>query len=569
MENRLMGYPSVDRPWLKYYSENAIDVCPPEKTLYEYLWESNKAHLDSVALIYGNKTYTYGAMFERIEGVARSFAALGVAAGDVVTLLLLHTPESVFCFYALSKLGATVNYINVLSTKDEVSRYLEECGGKYLVSLDIFADKIPRDRDIKAVSVSLVESLGIVEKAGYWFKKRKIPAFGMSWRQFCAQGRDYLPATYHPEHIAVLGHTGGTTGLPKGLLIRDHAMNGVAQEYKNSFFHSRGQRFLCAVIPFVLYGLCVNLHMPLCLGLETVLIPKIDMEKVDELFIKYRPNHVGSVPSVWAALASSVKMDGQDLSYLITVAAGGDGMTIELENAVNAFIAAHNGNTSMKKGYGMSEVCATACTHTDAAPSKGNDVGIPWPSVIISAFDTDTQKEKTYGEKGEICIFSPFAMDGYLNAPEETAQTMRMHEDGRVWIHTGDIGYVDADGYVFITGRIKRLFVVRQEGIAVKVFPDQIEKAVMQSGCVRECCAVPVADREKYNRVRVFAVPKDDLDRRELIQNVIQVCREKLPAQYIPDDIVLLSQLPLTAVGKIDYRRLEKMGADGQTADER
>lgn len=122
MENRLMGYPSVDRPWLKYYSENAIDVCPPEKTLYEYLWESNKAHLDSVALIYGNKTYTYGAMFERIEGVARSFAALGVAAGDVVTLLLLHTPESVFCFYALSKLGATVNYINVLSTKDEVSR---------------------------------------------------------------------------------------------------------------------------------------------------------------------------------------------------------------------------------------------------------------------------------------------------------------------------------------------------------------------------------------------------------------------------------------------------------------
>lgn len=189
--------------------------------------------------------------------------------------------------------------------------------------------------------------------------------------------------------------------------------------------------------------------MPLCLGLTTILIPKIDVNTIDKAFIKYRPNHIGTVPSVWSALCASKRMKNKDLSYLITAAAGGDGMTIELEREINLFFAEHNGSATIKKGYGMSEVCSAACTHTDTAPSKGNDVGIPWPRVIISAFDIDTHEEKKCGESGEICISSPFAMDGYLNNQAETSQLVKAHGDGRTWIHTGDLGYIDADGYVF------------------------------------------------------------------------------------------------------------------------
>lgn len=561
-EKKLTGYPSIDKPWLKYYTEEAINAPLPCKTVYELIWDKNKDHLDEPALVYKDKKYTFGQMFKNIERTARAFAALGVKNGDVVTLMMLHTPESVFCFYALSKLGATANYINVLSTREEVAHYLDECNGHYLVTLDVFADKIPVRDDLKVVAVSMVESLGVVTKLAYRMKIKKPAKPMISWKEFISAQADYTQAVYENNHIAVIGHTGGTTGSPKGLLLRDQALNGQAEEYINSFDAERGQRFLCAVIPFVMYGLCTNMHMPLSLGLETILIPKVDVESVDELFIKYRPNHIISVPSVWGALSTSKKMQNEDLSYLVTVAAGGDGMSIELEKTVNSFFANHNSTAIMKKGYGMSEVCAAACTHTNTAPSKGKDAGVPFARVTIAAFDPDTQEEMKYGERGEICILSPYVMERYMNNPEETAQLMRVHKDGKTWVHTGDLGYVDEDGYVFITGRIKRIFIVRHDGIAVKVFPDQTEKAIRKCDFVHECCVVPKEDKEKVNRVAAYIVLNEGIDQEQAKQEVMRACRENLPVQFVPDTVEMLDALPLTAVGKVDYKKLENMGQE-------
>ena len=233
-------------------------------------------------------------------------------------------------------------------------------------------------------------------------------------------------------------------------------------------------------------------------------------------------------------------------------------MSIELENAINTFIDEHHGNARVKKGYGMSEVCSTASTNTRSAPSKGNDSGIPLSHIVIAAFDINSGAEKRYGEIGEICILSPYMMKRYLNNEKETNILIREHADGKRWVHTGDLGYVDEDGYIFITGRIKRIFIVRQNGVSSKVFPDRIEAVLRKADCVKDCCVVSRPNNDKINLVIAWVVKKGAIDSEVAQREIMNVCHDNLPLQFVPDEIRFIDFLPLTGVGKVDYRALEK-----------
>lgn len=298
----LTGYPSIDRPWLKYYSAEAISAPIPESSLYDYLYDCNREHLEDYALNYFGKKITFRKFFELIEQAAKAFLAIGVHAGDIVPVVSVSTIASIVCFYALNRIGAVVDFLNVLEEQNALTEYFKEADAKVVATLDLFEEKVVAAADEcrieKVVSFGVDFGMSLPLKVGYKLKNRSRKASnkGQSsviyWKDFlkCSKGQTEIKYRKDPHKMCVLAHTGGTTGEPKAVMVDDKAMNAVAAYYKNCFHYTRGEVWANVIIPFVIYGLLACLHMPLTLGLEVVIIPKFDSAKWDEYIKKYHIN---------------------------------------------------------------------------------------------------------------------------------------------------------------------------------------------------------------------------------------------------------------------------------------
>ena len=328
----------------------------------------------------------------------------------------------------------------------------------------------------------------------------------------------------------------------------------------SAFTMARGDKWADIMPPFIAYGIGNGLHMPLIKGMEVILIPAFDPNKYDELMIKFNPTHIVGVPSHYESIITSTKMRKRNISYLVSPVVGGDSMTIDLEKKVNSFIKEHNGKNNVMKGYGMTEVSAAVSACMSDKINKLGSVGIPFAHTIISVFDPETGEELKYGEKGEVCMTGPNTMLGYYKNEKETNAILRKHPDGKLWVHSGDIGYMDEDGFLFIVGRIKRI-IVRHDGF--KVFPSLIEDVILRNKLTKECCAVGTADAEHAQGMLpvVFAVLNEDglKDKENIIEDLKKLCEEELPEYAQPKEIKIIEKLPLTPIGKVDYRALEKL----------
>lgn len=565
-EKKLTGYPSIDKPWLKYYTEEAINATLPECTIYEYLWENAKNYMEDIALVFFNKKITYREMFANIDKTAKAFTNIGVKEGDVVTLLMLNQPEMVYAFYALNKIGACACVVNVLANEKDLVKHLSECNSKYFVALDLFFEKsynVAKECKVnKLIYLPLYESLGPLKMAMYRTKVKKPQYesdFVVSWHDFYNQKttNTFTQTTHKEKKCTLIGHTGGTTGVPKGIELTDNSVNFLVAQYGAKWPHERKDVFLNLLVPFAVYGLVLNVHMPLSFGMKCVLIPKVDPKTTDKLVLKYKPNHIISVPSYWNAILESKKI--KDLSFFKVAGAGGSKMEPAIEIALNKKFRECNSNIHFMNGYGMSEVGSIACAQSDDCAEIGS-VGIPLTNTIIAAFDPDTGNEMKYNEEGEICILSPSMMIGYIDNPEENAQMMREHKDGKIWLHTGDLGYVNENGSVFIKGRMKRIYFTQQNGTVSKIFPDRIEKAISAHKEVSSCCAVCYAVKENSYLPLAFVVLKDDcrLGQESVAEELKALCKAELPEYSQPIAYHFCDALPLTSVGKVDYRALEE-----------
>ena len=253
-------------------------------------------------------------------------------------------------------------------------------------------------------------------------------------------------------------------------------------------------------------------------------------------------------------------MDNQDISFLKSLVVGADALRPELEDKLNSFLKAHNAQNNVLKGYGLTEVTAavSACMSDDV--NKLRSVGIPFSHTVISIFDPDTGKELKIGEKGEVCTTGPNTMLGYYNDEAGTKQILKKHDDGLVWLHSGDIGYMDEDGFLYIDGRIKRI-IIRFEG--KKVFPNIVENIIEKNDMVKECCVVGTKDPNHIQGMlpMLFVVLTDEAlkDKENALAKLRESCDNELPDYYRPVDIRVLDRLPLTPIGKVDYRSLEKI----------
>ena len=564
-EKELTGYPSIDKPWLKYYSEEALNAPLPECTIYEYLWNNNKDHPNDIALNFFDYKITYGELFSNIDKTASAFLNQGVKSGDVVTLMFLNCPEAIYCFYALNKIGAVACVVNVLSNVGDLYHYLKECKSRYFVTLDMFYDKAYEAAKKygvnKLIYFPLYQSFGQDKIEEYRFKVREPiikEKFVISWDDFIIENdnSEIKPIKHEKNKCTLIGHTGGTTGIPKGIKLTDNSINYCVFQFISKWSHARGDKFLNLVVPFAVYGFVMNIHMPLVCGMQCIIIPKVDPKETDKLMLKYKPNHIISVPSYWTAIAENDNIN--DLSYLKIAGAGGSKMEPRLENELNSLFKKCNSDIHFMNGYGMSEVGSIASAQSNDCAEIGS-VGIPLMHNIISAFDPETFLEKKIGEEGELCILSPSMMLGYVDNEAENQRVMKKHSDGNVWIHTGDLGYISSQGSVFITGRIKRTYITQVNGTVSKIFPDRIEKIISEMSAVSNCCVVCRGDSKNTYYPVAFVVLKPENKNESIEKDLRKICNLGLPDYAQPIEYRFVNSLPLTSVGKPDYRTLEKM----------
>lgn len=570
MNKNLTGYPSIDKPWLKYYSEEAINAELPECTIYEYLWENNKDHLNDIALEYFGRKITFGEMFENIEKAAKSFVAMGLNKGDIIVMATVTTPETIYSFYALNRLGIIPNMVDPRTNATSIKKYILEVNAKIVITLDKAYTKIKEaiigTHVEKIIVTSPSDSLPLIKKTLYLISSRiKKEIYGLDnncirWKQLIASGiSSIIPKVeYEKNTCCVIVHTGGTTGFPKGVMLSNENVNSlVLQSVLTGIDMKRKHTWMDIMPPFIAYGIGMGLHLPLTIGMKTILIPSFDADKFDELLIKHKPIHMVGVPSYWGTIINSKKLKKSNLSYIIAPTVGGDTMDTELEKNANEFLKKHGCNYPITKGYGMTEVCA-GVAGTVLENNEIGSVGVPFVKTVISVFDLETGKEMHYNEEGEICISGPNVMLGYYDNENATKEIKRVHDDGSVWIHSGDIGYMTENGSIFIVDRVKKI-IIRHDGF--KVFPSNIEKVVSVHKAVVSCCAVGICDKEhsqgKLPILFVVLKPEYDNDKVEIKQELVALCKKELLEYAQPIEIIFKNSLPLTTIGKIDYRALE------------
>ena len=562
-------YASVAKPWLKYYDASFIGQPLPDCTTFEYLYQQNKQHLNEPALEYFGRKITYADLFVNIKKTAAAFRAIGLKKGDIATVVSIMTPEIIYAFYAADLIGATLNLVDPRYSVEGIHDYIAEVDSHLLICLNVTYDRCvqaaKRTHVERILVVSPADSLSLPMAMGYKLKnpdKNHYSSNVIHWKDFIAggQGQSTAADPVDPmDHACVVVHTGGTTGSPKGVMLTDRNFNTIAKQFKTyEFLCHRGQTLMNIMPPFIAYGFACGIHLPLTLGIKVVIIPNADASKLGSLVLKYKPQHMFGVPTHYQQLATDPRLKNKDLSFIRMYAAGGDAISVGAEENVNEFLAAHNVEFPMAKGYGMTEV-SSAATAAAASITKPGSAGIPLVDTIVSVFEPGTAKELPIGEQGEICICSESIMKGYYHKPEETAAVKQVHPDGRTWVHTGDVGYIDEDGFVFVGSRIKRL-IIRPDGF--KVFPSMIENAISHHPAVRQCSVVGcVAKDHPQGRlpfVYVVLDPAADHKKRQIVRELQQICKEELPEYVQPVGYKFLDELPLTPIGKVDYRKLEE-----------
>lgn len=567
-EKKLTGYPSVDKPWLKYYTEEAVLSQIPECTMYEYIRNNNKEHLNDEVMLYFGRSFKYKELFAKIDQTAAALVELGVKRGDIVTIQSLSLPQIVYTVYALSKIGAVANLIYANLGADEAKANLIETGSRIFMVLEPMYNAMKEDLSDALVDTIIVlgiqDEMPVLTKVGYTLATKSNPpkndGIVMSWASFFAMGKGKnTDICGHANDLVIMVYTGGTTGKSKGVMLSNHNMNVGAKQYLQLGFE-RHRAFLCVLPPFIAFGLTVTIHMPLAFGVKVALCVSSNPTQISEFVEKYHPDYIICGTAQAENMVIALEDKKIDLSNLTFFGVGGDALSLALENRVNEFLEKHHAKTRIIQGYAMSETAAssTAAIHTIYKPGT---VGIPFVHTTIKIVDPDTEKELTYGESGEICINAPCTMMGYYKHEEETKNVLHVHEDGKTWVHTGDIGVMDEDGFLKIVGRIKRMILTSENDLFHKVFPKLLEDELLKTEVVQSISIVGKPNLKTTNDLIAFVVLNQGVVKEQAVQVLKEYASNHLESFEQPVRYIVMEKLPLTTVGKVDYRKLEQEAA--------
>lgn len=556
----------IKAPWLSSYGEVPFNLNYPETSMAETVLKTASENPDFPALSFMGRKIPFKELAAHIDETAKAFYALGVRPGNRVMVCLPNVPQAIFCLYALNLIGAIATMVHPLSAESEIAYDLNEASCDIAVTLDQFYVKflkVKAERPIKKLIITHISSeLPCVKSIAYkLFSENKLPKVEesedvLSWKSFLKLGKavsEGYKTSKDCHSEAVVLFSGGTTGISKGIMLSDYAFNAMALQTEamcNQTVHHR--KMLAAMPVFHGFGLGVCIHTMMVCGGTSILVPRFNPKSYAGLIKKNRPNFIAGVPTLFEAITRGNYLDGVDLSCLKGVFSGGDSLSTELKKKFDKFLADHKATIRVREGYGTTE-CVTACCLTPYNKEKVGSIGLPYPDTYFRICKPGTNEEMPYGEEGEICLCGPSVMIGYINHPEENASTLIPDENGTVWLHTGDLGLMDEEGFVFFRQRIKRMIITS----GYNVYPSQLENIIEGYPDVQRCCVIGVDDPYKVQRVKAFIVLKDGVkDSPALQEGIMQYCKKHIAKYALPSEIEVRDSLPTTLVGKVAYTKL-------------
>ena len=540
-----------------------------EGSMYDRIEEMSIKYPKYIAFDFMGRSVTYKKMVEQIQICAKALKVIGVRENDCVTIAMPNCPQAIYMFYAVNMVGGIANMIHPLSAEKEIENYLKISNSVTAVTLDQFYHKFENIREntnlVNIVIASIKDELSKPIKAGYMltegYKIKKIPkdAPVIRWNQFMRLSKSCF-YNYKVNRIgknpAVMLYSGGTTGTTKGIVLTNYNFNAIAQQIiaTNPMFRP-GDRMLTAMPLFHGFGLGVCVHSMLANGGRCILIPRFTAKSYAKQIIKYKCNFIAGVPTLFEALLRIPSMEYSDLSFLKGVFSGGDSLSVELKKKFDKFLYDHHATIQMREGYGATET-VTACCLTPPFTHKEGSIGIPFPDTYIKIVKPGTDKELPYGQEGEILLAGPTVMKRYWDNPKETAQTLKKSKtDGLTWVYTGDLGYMDSEGFVYFKGRAKRMIITS----GYNVYPSQLENIIDKHEAVQMSCIIGVPDPYKMQKIKAFVCLKFGYNEsEELKQDILKHCRKHIAKYSMPYDIEFRKELPKTLVGKVAYRQLEQ-----------
>ena len=570
---------SAQAPWLKYYGSTPPHLDYPQKTIYQIVRDTARQYPNLIAYDFMGKETSYARFLERIEGTARALIALGIGKGDRVTICMPNCPQALDTFYALNRIGAVSNMIHPLSAPAEIAFYLNFSKSKAILTLDQFYPKIAEIRDrldkpVKVLVAFIRDELPAPLSLLYPVSKaaRKIPKLPKGgdyilWSDFIRAGKKVksLPPdeTSYLEGASIL-YSGGTTGTTKGILLSSANFNATALQTiaASGLERIAGKKMLSVMPVFHGFGLGIGIHTALVGGAQCILVPQFNVKTYAQLLVKKKPNLIPGVPTLFEALLRTDLLEKADLSFLDGMFSGGDSLSVELKRKVDDFLKNHHAKIQIREGYGTTE-CVTASCLTPKDYARSGSIGVPFPDTYYKIVKPGTEEEVEPNLEGEICISGPSVMMCYIDNPEETAQTLRRHADGRIWCHTGDLGTMDPDGFVYFRQRIKRMIITS----GYNVYPSQLENIIDGHEKVLYSCVVGVKDPYKMQKVKAFVVLRPGIEPNDAVrEELMEHCRKNIAKYAMPYEIEFREELPKTLVGKVAYRVLEEEANAGVKA---
>lgn len=557
----------IKAPWLKFYGSVPHHLDYPDVSMFEIVNSVAKDYPNHIAYDFLGTKATYSEFLMEIHECAKALKSSGIKEGDRVTICLPNIPQAIIMFYAINLIGAISNMIHPLSSEGEIEFYLNDSNSVAAITLDAFYEKfnnIFESTEVKLlIATSIKNKLNTMKSLGFSLTKgRKIKALPkkkglIDWKDFLSKGYNYsleYSVDKRGNDPAVILYSGGTTGMTKGILLTNLNFNALAmQTGAMGECLAPGVTMLSIMPIFHGFGLGIGIHTMILNACKCILIPAFSAETFGILLKKHKPNLIAGVPTLFEAMLKSKKIKGANLDCLKGVFCGGDSLSIELKKKVDAFLLDHGANVQIREGYGTTE-CVTASCLTPKDISREGSIGLPFPDTFFKIVTPNTQDQVPYGTEGEICINGPTVMLGYVGNPKETSHALQIHPDGMTWLHTGDLGYIDEDGFVYFKQRLKRMII----SSGYSIYPSQLENIIDGHDAVLMSTVIGVDDPYKKQKVKAFVVLKPNITPSEDVKESIRRHCEKNIARYaMPYEFEYRESLPKTLVGKVAYTILE------------
>ena len=568
--NRLINFiknekpENKEKPWLKYYGDVPESLNYFNGSMYDYLKDTaSKNEKRSAYSFYGNEV-TFKSFMKKIDKVASALKEFNIVENECVTICMPNTPESFALIYAINKIGAICNIIHPLSSTSDIERALKETNSSIIFCSDV---AMPKARHIKVkhfIMVPTSESLGKFLKTLYNIKSSlnmKLEEGMLTWHEFLNYG--VSEDTYvkrDPNSPAAIIYSGGTTGKPKGIIISNANFNAMALQTSSVCeYISPGNSVLSALPIFHVFGLALCTHTCLVAGMKCIIVPQLNTKKINKELKKYKPSVYPAVPSLLKMSMNDSDPGSNAFKDIKVVVVGGDYLSPQVKSEYEEYLKAHGSSAVVKSGYGLSEACGFCCCTAEVDEKHVNNhkgtLGIPNPDMIVKIFEPNSDIEKSVGDVGEICITGPTLMMGYINEDEETKKTLVIHNDGKTWLHTGDLGYMDKDGFIFYTSRLKRMIITN----GYNVYPIELEDIINKCKYVDTCTVVGIPHKIKSQTPKAVIVLKSNVqDTLEVREEIRRYCYKNIAKYAVPTEYEFRTSLPKTAVGKVAYRDLEK-----------